>query len=64
MRVLCAVVHGRAMDRTSGSVAQCSPVQCIEPSVAQCSPIPGNKVILYFSVQLVEQLGGGCVRPI
>ena len=40
--------RGRAVDQTSGSVAQCS--------VAQCSPIPGNKMILYFSVQLVEKL--------
>ena len=29
------------------------------PNVAQCSPIPGNKMILYFSVQLVAKLGGG-----
>ena len=35
----------RAADQTSGSVAQ-------------CSPSPGNEMILYFSVQLVEKLGG------
>ena len=33
------------MDQTSGSVAK-------------CSPIPGSEMILYFSVQLVEKLGG------
>ena len=42
---------GRSADQTSGSVAQCC--------VAQCSLIPGNEMILYFSVQLVESLGGG-----
>ena len=38
--------RGRAVDQTSGSVAQ-------------CSPNPGNEMILYFSLQLVEKLGGG-----
>ena len=37
--------RGRAMDQTSRSVAQ-------------YSPSPGNEMILYFSVQLVERLRG------
>ena len=47
------------MDQTSGSVDQCSPVQC--------SPTSGNEMILYFSVLLVEKLeggGGGGAEPL
>ena len=32
-------------------------------SVVQCSPSPGNEMILYFSVQLVEKLGGAEPPP-
>ena len=34
------------------------PVGSTGGSVAQCSPIPGNEMMLYFSVQLVKKIGG------